>query len=183
MKRTIITSLLVTGVLSLSLPLAAGGTKDAGSSSVSKGAELVIDNEAEPQSLDPTQIQGIPENRIYMALFEGLVDYDPKTNHAVPGIAESWERSDNDTVLTFHLRKTTWSDGTPITAQTFVDSWLYYLSPKVAAEYAYMPAMIIKGAEAYKMQENQRLRQSELKHLTTIPFRYSLSVRFRMQSI
>ena len=145
MKKNITMLLLA---CSACLLLYTGCSKE-NSASNKKGAELIIDNQSEPQSLDPTQIQGVPEDRIYKALFEGLVDYDPKTCHAVPGIAESWERSDNDTVVIFHLRKTTWSDGTPITAQTFVDSWLYYMSPEVAAEYAYMPAMIIKGAQDY----------------------------------
>ncbi len=113
------------------------------------GAVLTLNNGSEPQSLDPSKIQGVPEHRIYQALFEGLVAYDPRTSKATPGVAESWERSADDTVLTYHLRKTTWSDGTPITAQTFVDSWLYYLAPETAAEYAYMPATIIKGAEDY----------------------------------
>ena len=119
-----------------------------------KGVELTINNGTEPQSLDPSMIQGVPEHRIYMALFEGLVSYDPKTSAAVPGVAESWSRSgENNEILTFKLRKTTWSDGTPITAQTFVDSWLYYMAPSTAAEYAYMPAAIIKGAEAYNAGE------------------------------
>jgi hypothetical protein len=111
--------------------------------------EFIINNGTEPQSLDPSKIEGVPEHRIYMALFEGLVSYDPKTSEAVPGVAESWSRSNNDTVITFNLRDAYWSDGEKITAQTFVDSWLYYLAPETAAVYAYMPAMIIKGAEAY----------------------------------
>ncbi|MBQ9494478.1 MAG: peptide ABC transporter substrate-binding protein [Treponema sp.] len=115
----------------------------------SSGTEFVINNGAEPQSVNPTQIEGTVEHRIYMALFEGLVAYDPKTSAAIPGVAESWSRSNDDTVVTFKLRETTWSDGTPITAQTFVDSWLYYMAPETAAVYAYMPAMVIKGAEEY----------------------------------
>jgi oligopeptide transport system substrate-binding protein len=136
--------LAAAAVLSTAL-LVTGCAKGTGS----KGAELVLNNGTEPQSLDPTKIQGVPEDRIYKALFEGLVDYDPKTCLAVPGIAESWDRSADGTVLTFHLRDAVWSDGTPITAQTFVDSWLYYMAPSTASEYAYMPAMIIKGASDY----------------------------------
>ena len=33
----------------------------------------------EPESLDPVVSNGQPEARIYMALYEGLVEYDPKT--------------------------------------------------------------------------------------------------------
>ncbi|WP_191015886.1 peptide ABC transporter substrate-binding protein [Treponema zioleckii] len=115
-----------------------------------KTSELIINNGSEPDFLDPSKIQSVPEQRIYLALFEGLVSYDSKTCAPVPGVAESWERrGKNNEILTFHLRKTTWSDGTPITAQTVIDSWLYYLAPSTAAEYAYMPAAVIKGAADY----------------------------------
>jgi len=112
--------------------------------------EMIIGNGSEIQSIDPTQIEGIPEHRVYMALFEGLVTYDPKTAKAVPGVAESWTYSSNNTVLTFTLRNgITWSDGTPITAQTVVDSWLYTLNPIRASEYAYMIGLVVKGAALY----------------------------------
>lgn len=114
-----------------------------------KGDEFIFNNGTEPQSLDPSKIEGVPEHRLNMALFEGLVTYDPKTSRPVPGVAESWSRNASQDVITFKLRDCTWSDGTKITAQTFVDSWLYYLSPETAATYAYMPAMVIKGATEY----------------------------------
>lgn len=116
---------------------------------VGSNNEFIVGNGAEPQSLDPAKIQGVPEHRINLSLFEGLVGYDPKTATAIPGVAESWEISEDGTVYTFHLRKTEWSDGTPITAQTFVDSWRRMLAPETAAQYAYMITMIVKGAEEY----------------------------------
>ena len=108
-----------------------------------------FNNMTELQSLDPGNIEGVPEHRIYMALFEGLVSYDPATLDPTPGLAESWTISDDGLTYTFKLRKSNWSDGTPITAQTVVDSWLRFLSPELAAVYAYLPAMIIKGAAEY----------------------------------
>ena len=48
-------------------------------------------NGAEPESLDPAISSGQQEARIYMALFEGLVEYDPKSLDAIPAIAERWE--------------------------------------------------------------------------------------------
>ncbi|WP_420069130.1 peptide ABC transporter substrate-binding protein [Rarispira pelagica] len=114
-----------------------------------KGGEFILNNGAEPESLDPHLISGVPEHRIYMALFEGLVAYDPKTATAVPGLAESWEFSDDNTVITFKLRQTTWSDGVPITAETVKKSWERMLSPELAAPYAWFPAMFLKGAAEY----------------------------------
>jgi ABC-type oligopeptide transport system, periplasmic component len=111
--------------------------------------DFVINNGAEPQSLDPSHIQGVPEHRIYMALFEGLVQYDPKTSRAVPGVAEKWTISPDGTKITFKLRDAQWSDGTPITAQDFVDGWLRTLDPKTGSEYAYMVGMVVKGANEF----------------------------------
>lgn len=120
-------------------------------------AEPVVfryNNAAEPESLDPSVIEGVPEHNIYMCLFEGLVSYDPETLDAVPGTAESWEASEDGLTWTFHLREESkWNDGTPITAQTVVDSWLRFLAPETAATYAYLPGMVIKGAAEYNAGE------------------------------
>ncbi|MGD1818853.1 MAG: peptide ABC transporter substrate-binding protein, partial [Pleomorphochaeta sp.] len=62
-----------------------------------EGVKFVISNSAEPQSLDPAKVQGVPEHRILMALFEGLTSIDPKTADPVPGLAESWESNEDGT--------------------------------------------------------------------------------------
>jgi oligopeptide transport system substrate-binding protein len=103
----------------------------------------------EPQSLDPQIGTGLSEARIYMALFEGLVIYDPKTMGPFPGIAEKWDTNDSFTEFTFHLRKNVrFSNGDPITAEDFVWSLHRGLDPKLAAEYAYI-AYPILNAEGY----------------------------------
>src|ERR1700738_1427249 len=60
---------------------------------------------SEPESLDPQISAGQPEARIYMALYEGLVEYDPKTTSPVPALAERWEVNRDSSELTFHLRR------------------------------------------------------------------------------
>lgn len=112
-----------------------------------------IGNSAEPESLDPHQIQGVPEHRIYEALFEGLTIYDPITADAIPGLAESWTVSDDGTQYTFTLRDTEWSDGVPITAQDVVYSWLRILDPATAGPYAWFPCMFVAGATEYNSGE------------------------------
>ena len=119
--------------------------------------EMVINNGTNVQSLDPSQVTGVPEHRVYMSLFEGLVTYDPQTAKAVPGVAESWTYSNNNETITFTLRQgITWSDGTAITAQQFVDSWLYFLDPANASEYGYMMGNVIKGAYDYNAGKTDR---------------------------
>jgi len=142
MKKTVL--LVLCGML-------LAGSLFAGGGSQARGAmEMVIGNGAEIQSIDPSQVTGVPEHKVYMALFEGLVIYDPQTAKAIPGVAESWAFNSDNTVVTFTIRRgITWSDGTAITAQTVVDSWLYTLNPATGSNYAYMIGMIVKGAEEY----------------------------------
>jgi oligopeptide transport system substrate-binding protein len=114
--------------------------------------EFRIGNGGEPESLDPqmmTETLETLEQRIHMTLFENLTSIKPEDATPIPGVAESWEISPDGKVYTFKLRKTVWSDGVPITAETFVKSWLRVLKPSIKAPYAWLPCMFIAGAESY----------------------------------
>ena len=103
----------------------------------------------EPESLDPQLSSGQPETRIFMALYEGLVEYDKKTLNPVPAIAERWDQNIDTSEFVFHLRKTArWSNGDAITARDFVYSLRRGLAPELTARSASL-AYYIKYAEAY----------------------------------
>jgi oligopeptide transport system substrate-binding protein len=103
----------------------------------------------EPESIDPPVSSGQPEARIYMALYEGLVEYDPKTLEPIPALAERWDINNDSSEFVFHMRKTgRWSNGDPITAEDFVYSVRRALSPELASRNAYL-AYYIKYAQAY----------------------------------
>ncbi len=108
-----------------------------------------LNNGVEPASLDPHLIQGVPEYRIYNTLFEGLVIDDPKTATASPGVAESWEVAEDGLTYTFHLRQTNWSDGQPLTAHDFVNSWRRLADPETAAPYAWYINFFIEGSKEF----------------------------------
>lgn len=113
---------------------------------------FTFNNGAEPETLDPHLMTGVPEHKLASALFEGLVTQHPETLQPVPGVAERWEVSADGTVYTFHLRKNAkWSDGRTVTARDFHASWRRALEPKTAATYAYM-LYPIKNAEAFNKQ-------------------------------
>ncbi|MCF7687583.1 MAG: peptide ABC transporter substrate-binding protein [Cephaloticoccus sp.] len=148
------------GVFLLSLLLAAlitgcGKNSSAGHDNPvdANGKKLMVwrvGNGSEPQDLDPQTITGVPEHKIMMALFEGLVSEDPQDLHVVPGLAESWEISPDGLVYTFHLRPDAkWSNGEPITAQDIVASFHRMLSPGLASEYAYLVYNFVAGAKDY----------------------------------
>lgn len=111
-------------------------------------ADLVFLNGAEPETLDPALITGQPEGRVANALFEGLLTFD-QSGQARPGMAESWEISEGGRVYTFKLREgLQWSDGQPLTARDFVNSWRRTLDPATASEYAYQ-LHYVKNAKAF----------------------------------
>ena len=86
-------------------------------------AETVLrrGNGADPETLDPHKLDGVPEFNITYDLFEGLTTYEP--GNVVPGAAECWDISDDGLVYTFHLRKDgKWSNGDPLKADDFVYS-------------------------------------------------------------
>jgi len=107
----------------------------------------------EPESLDPAISNGQPEARIYMALFEGLVEYDPKTLNPVPALAERWHINNDSSEFTFHLRTNgRWSNGDPIDANDFVYTFRRNLAKETASRNAYLMAYI-KYAQAYNQQQ------------------------------
>lgn len=109
---------------------------------------------SEPESLDPQFVTGQPEARIMMAMYDGLVEYHPKTMEPIPAIAESWEINKDGTEYIFHLRKTAkFSNGDPISAKDFVYSFRRALSPELASRNANL-AYYIKYAEAYNADKS-----------------------------
>ncbi|MET0621926.1 MAG: peptide ABC transporter substrate-binding protein [Pyrinomonadaceae bacterium] len=104
---------------------------------------------SEPETLDPQMSTGQPEARVAIALYEGLVEYHPKTMEAIPGVAERWTMNGDASELVFFLRRNAkFSNGDPITARDFVYGFRRGLRPALASRVAYL-AYDIKYAEAF----------------------------------
>lgn len=102
----------------------------------------------DPFSLDPRVVRDLAGSSLMRMLFEGLM----RTNlqgEIVPGTAKSYELSDDQKTYTFYLHSTTWSDGSPLTAEDFEQTWKSILSPAFPAPNAYQLYQI-KGAKAAK---------------------------------
>jgi ABC-type oligopeptide transport system substrate-binding subunit len=107
----------------------------------------------EPESLDPAISNGQPEARLYLALYEGLVEYNRKTLEPEPALAERWHTNNDSSEFTFHLRTTgRWSNGDPIDANDFVYSFRRALDKKTASRNAYL-ALYLKYAQAFNEQQ------------------------------
>ncbi|QUS35634.1 peptide ABC transporter substrate-binding protein [Falsirhodobacter algicola] len=111
-------------------------------------AEVVINrgNDTDPATLDPHRTQTVAEGRILADLYDGLVIEDAE-GEAIPGVAESWDLSEDGTVYTFHLRDSKWSNGDPVTAHDFDFAFHRIMDPMTAAGYASI-LFPIKNAEA-----------------------------------
>ena len=98
--------------------------------------ELVRGNGTEVASLDPQKTEGVPESHVIRDLLEGLVNQDADGN-IIPGVATSWETTDNKKFV-FHLRKEAkWSNGDPVTAGDFVYSFQRAVDPNTASPYSW----------------------------------------------
>ena len=114
---------------------------------------LLIGVDADVTDLDPQIVTGVADFNTLLPLFEGLVDLDPRTLAPVAAVAESWSVSADGLVWTFRLRpEIRWTDGTPLTAATFVASWRRLLSPTLAAEYASLLYPVANAAAFHRGQ-------------------------------
>jgi len=69
--------------------------------------------------LDPHVSNSVEAGVIFRQLYDTLVYRDPVTGDFLPGLAQSWEKSDDGLVYTFHLRQdVTFHDQTPFTSES-----------------------------------------------------------------
>ena len=155
-KLTLFISMLLIATL-LATGCGGGGTDESTNGDANEGTSegekiLRTNNQSEPGSLDPALAQGTHESWVLDHTFEGLMKLDEE-GHVAPGMAESYEVSDDDLTYTFTLRDDIkWSNGDPVTAEDFEFAWKRALDPDLAADYAFQ-LYYIKGGEAYNTGE------------------------------
>jgi oligopeptide transport system substrate-binding protein len=164
---------LVTAVATL---VACGG----GESNVAQGNREGIfhyGNGSEPQGLDPHVVTGVPENHIIRALFEGLAVKNPYTLEPEPGVAKSWDISEDGRIVTFHINPDAkWSNGEPMTAHDYVWSWQRLLSPALGGEYSYM-LYPVQNAQAFNKGEITDFSEVGAKALDDLTLQVTLDER------
>ena len=92
-------------------------------------------NDTDIVGMDNTVVDDAMSFNAITAITDGLTTVDVKGN-TIPGIAKSWDVSNNGLTYTFHLRDAKWANGDDVTAQDFVYSWHRII--KNAGNYAYM---------------------------------------------
>ena len=96
----------------------------------------------EPTWIDSFNVQDSEGFEVARLLYDGLTDYGDDLS-AVPAVAESWEANEDNTVWTFTLRDdVTFHDGTPVTAQSFVNGFNYVANPDNLSDVSYQGSAI-----------------------------------------
>lgn len=96
------------------------------------GGTLTIRLSSAPQSFN---YYGTLDNAAYTIaaqFLRGLVDLNPITNVIEPALAETWETSEDEREVIFHLRDIKWSDGKPFTADDVIFTMDYFIMNRFA---------------------------------------------------
>jgi oligopeptide transport system substrate-binding protein len=127
---------------------AGGTTAAAEGGGLAADQTITINWGAEPPSLDPGLASDTTSSAILLNIMDPLVLLNDD-NEPQPGMAESWDVSEDGKTYTFHLRSDgKWTNGDPVTAEDFEYSWKRTVSPELAADYAYQFYGIV-GAQEY----------------------------------
>ena len=114
--KTLAATAVLVAAVALGLDASTGSAQDSGSSSDKD--VLRIGWAQDPKTLNPFVGVNEEEYTIWALNWELLLNFDPETLGPSPGIAESWEVSEDKKTITFELIEgATWSDGEPITSK------------------------------------------------------------------
>ncbi len=128
-------------------PTAAPAAAATAAPAAAAGNVLRVAEGAWPEALAPQKASFVHEIAVLILNYEGLTRYD-KDLKTVPAAAESWEYNKDGTEITFKLRDgLKYSDGSPLTANDFVQAVYRTLDPHSPGDYQTAINMI-KGADA-----------------------------------
>jgi oligopeptide transport system substrate-binding protein len=119
-------ALVATGIVATMVLSACGGSDDDSGSGGGDGGGVWSMYIGEPENpLVPGNTTEDQGNQVLEALFTGLVQYATDGEVVYSGVAESIESEDSTTWTVTLKDGWTFHDGTPVTANSFVDAWNY----------------------------------------------------------
>lgn len=108
---------------------------------------LTVAAETDPQTLDPRKVRDLGSVTTLHLLYEGLMRTELE-GILTPTLAQEITLSEDKTVYTFHLRESKWTDGSPVTAYDFEQTWKSVLDPHFPSPNAYQLYPIWGAKEA-----------------------------------
>lgn len=115
---------------------------------VDKKKEIRVSTDSEPKTFDPRLVRDLLDTTYIQMFYEGLMRGE-EGGKLMPALAEKVTISPDQKKYTFHIRLSEWSDGQPVTAHDFAETWKSVLDPSFPAPNAYQ-LYVIKGAKAAK---------------------------------
>src|ERR671910_980891 len=114
--RRISAAVVLMAMISLLTGATGAGAQD--SSGETEKLILRIGSTNDIDGFNPFKIVEIPSYEVMGLTYDLLVDSSPEDSSPVPGLADSWETSDDGLTWTFHLSKDArWHDGKPVTSE------------------------------------------------------------------
>lgn len=115
--------------------------------STEKGGILVNAMIGEPSNLIAMIAGDSASSTIAGNIFNSLIKYDEKLNHA-PELAKKWMISPDQKTITFTLKDNlVWADGTPLTSEDVLFTWQLVTDPNTRTPYA-SDYLLVKKASA-----------------------------------
>ncbi len=138
MRKSVFLSLLIS-----TLVLSACGENNDAAMTGETDRSLLRGIGGDPVTLDPGLAEDVHAFAVLIDTFEGLVT-ENAAGQLVPGVAESWDISENATTYTFQFRKNVqWSNGDPVVASDFVRAMRRVADPQSLSPYASLLAPIL----------------------------------------
>src|ERR687894_1800540 len=105
-------------VISALLGAVGAGAQEEGSSGDDEKQVLRIGSSNDIDGFNPFKIVEVPSYEVMDLNYDILVDFSDKDSSPVPGLADSWETSDDGLTWTFHLNEEArWHDGEDVTSE------------------------------------------------------------------
>jgi peptide/nickel transport system substrate-binding protein len=102
----------------ISLLTGATGVGAQGASGENEKLVFRIGSSNDIDGFNPFKIVEVPSYELMGLTYDYLVGFSPKDSSPVPGLADSWETSDDGLTWAFHLNKDAkWHDGKPVTSE------------------------------------------------------------------
>lgn len=133
----------------LGTALLLGGTATAQSPEETEDEKIVftVGDDNDLDSMNPFVGVEAPAYLMYALNYDLLVNFDLEDLSPAPGLAESWDVSDDGLTWTFDIREgVEWSDGEPLTAHDIAYTWNRVLDERIGCCFSYLK--LVETAEA-----------------------------------
>ncbi|THH35400.1 ABC transporter substrate-binding protein [Aliishimia ponticola] len=140
---------------------------------LAQASELTIVREVDSNNYDPHKSTARAASEILFMLGDTLVSLAPDMQTIEPGIAESWEVSEDATTYTFKLREdVTFCDGKPLTAADVAYSVNRWIDPDTKSPVAWRAGEVesVTAVDDYTVEYKLKAPFSELLYQLTQSF-------------